>query len=541
MLVYQEHVVRIAVEVAGYSAVEADKLRKTIGMRLGEEILAKETDKFVAGCRKHTPDMPRETAEKLMAAIAKFGAYSFNKSHATCYGLLAYWDMWLKRKYPLEFYVALLRHERDMVNLRRIARDAEKRGVKILQPDVNISKDSFTIDRSANGVRGSLRHIKQVGEKAAAAIMAAQPFKDIEDFVKRVPRKSVTKRAVESLTAAGAMNALVPNPRYFWAALEDLWALAENRDTKAGARKMELFKDKIAKSSDPRMNLFWTPEEAEEKAAEVNPFAIHAHPCDSALEWCAEHIKGLGGTIYGFDDPDLWSQKWCWVLGAIVDVKDREVGQYDDRKLSVADRKRLGYGEPYAMAFLEDASTEIVKTKVDQHIYPVFSTLLYEAKRSPRPVLALVEPSREYRMLNAHFLVDLNGLRDRLASGGELNVWERIAIGRHPALTYPWKSEADRRDAGATWKSSARTWRAIAVVAHVRERLDKKKQRMAFFTLVGPKNVVQAMCFGSSWPVFRDYVKPGELLALRLETMRDGAIALDANTGGLKVLRRKGT
>jgi len=205
IIVYQEHVIKIFVQIAGFEPGTADSLRKKIAKKAGDETLGKEREKFIAGAMKRT-GMTEAQASKIMDAITFFGSYGFNKSHATAYGMIAYWCMYMKMHYPLEFYRALLycepRHER----IQAIAKDAKAHDIPILPPDVSVSQRGFTIDDKLKAIRGSLVDIKGVGAKAAESIMKNQPYTSVWDFIERVERRHVHKGVVHSLALSGALD-----------------------------------------------------------------------------------------------------------------------------------------------------------------------------------------------------------------------------------------------------------------------------------------------------------------------------------------------
>jgi DNA polymerase-3 subunit alpha len=538
VIVYQEHVIRIARDVAGYDAGAADKLRKTIGKRLGEEALDREREQFVRGCMTTTTDMRPEVAERLMDAIAKFGAYSFNKSHAVAYSVLAYWCMWLKRHHPLEFYFGLIRHEPDAGRMRRIAREAVRKGVDVRGPDVNRSNVDLSINFEEGAIRGGLSQIKYVGAAGAAAIAENRPYADFGDFAQKIGAagawRAVTKRVVESLAKAGAFQSIHPNPRGLFLGAEDLWSLKDWSKRK-GLERAELFKRKL-KTSEESMR--WDDDVAEREAAEVSPFATHAHATDALEDWVRENVKH--DIPIAFDDPELWTREWVWVYVAINESVAREVGEWaeDKDRISAAERARRGFGEPFRMLQVEDATGVELKCKVDAHIYPCFSPMLDDAGAWD-PFLILAEPKADFRMLGAHTLINVADMKRRADAGEPLNVWERIALGHHPALGFPWKSAADRREAIHGWPArdtSKRRFRARGVVAHVRARKDRSGHEMATFHLVSPRGLLEVLCFRNSWPAYRKHIQDGALVTMELEHMvRGDGYALDSSRGRLVV------
>lgn len=538
VIVYQEHVIRIAREVAGYSAGDADKLRKTIGKRLGEEALDRERSRFVRGCVETTGDMRPEAANKLMDAIAKFGAYSFNKSHAVAYSVLAYWCMWLKRHHPLEFYFGLIRHEPDAKRMRRVAREAERKGLKVLGPDVNASRVELSIDPSG-AIRGGLSQVKFVGAGAAEAIVESQPYTDFMDFTAKIGEakrfRQVSKRVVETLAQAGAFLSIHHNPKALYIATEDLWASKDWHGGKGAKRKL-VFERRLQTSLETIVR--YTDDEAERVAAEVSPFAMHAHPCDPLEDWVMANVKH---EIIALDDPELWERETVWVYVSIVDTVNRQVGEYaDDRDaISAKERERRGYGDPYYMLQVDDVTGTEMKCKVDAHIYPCHRSTIDESG-SWDPFLILAEPKGEFRMLSAHTLINVVTLKKRVEAGEALTVSERLALGAHPALSRRWADDGDRALARYGWPNrdrSKRRFKARGVVMHVRERYTKAGKRMCNFHLVSPRGeALEVLCFPNSWPTFRRAIREGVLATMTLEKLKSGdGYHLDARFGSCVV------
>ncbi len=221
VLVYQEQVMMAAQIIAGYTLGEADILRRAMGKKKPEE-MAKQKGIFVERAEK-TNGIKKEKAEEIFAILEKFAQYGFNKSHSAAYAMLSYRTAFLKANYPVEFMAAVLSSE--LGNLDKVAKfieDCEAINVKVLGPDVNISREAFTpiIDpkwkpaqegyifaQSAGAIRFGLAAVKGIGDTAASAIAkerdANGPYKDVFDFAKRV---SVNKRVMESLILSGAFD-----------------------------------------------------------------------------------------------------------------------------------------------------------------------------------------------------------------------------------------------------------------------------------------------------------------------------------------------
>jgi DNA polymerase-3 subunit alpha len=220
VILYQEQAMQIAKELAGFSGAKADDLRKAIGKK-NREAMAALKGEFVTGCR--ASGTKEEVIEFLWQTNEKSADYSFNKSHAACYGLIAYRTAWLRANYPAEYMAALISSvmsTKDKVPF-FVAR-CEEMGIEIEPPDVNLSDHEFTVGApSATSAIGSIRFgldaVKGVGYQAVEAIKRARegleparhpprPFTSLWDFCERVDNRSVNKKAIEALIKCGAFG-----------------------------------------------------------------------------------------------------------------------------------------------------------------------------------------------------------------------------------------------------------------------------------------------------------------------------------------------
>ena len=207
ILVYQDDVLMIAIELAGYSWEEADKLRKAMGKKIPKEMMA-QREKFLLGCVKK--DMTRANAEQLWALIEPFAAYGFNKSHAASYGMVAYQTAYMKAHFPSEFVAAILSAEAGNTDkIAEVIAGAREGGILVLPPDVNESNTGFTYVDDTN-IRFGLLAIKNLGSDVVEAIIAQRQasgqYANLEDFLKRVQHKNLNKKSLESLVKSGAMD-----------------------------------------------------------------------------------------------------------------------------------------------------------------------------------------------------------------------------------------------------------------------------------------------------------------------------------------------
>jgi DNA polymerase-3 subunit alpha len=206
IMVYQEQVMMVAQELAGYSMADADNLRRAMGKKI-KQVMAEEEEKFVAGCldQGHT----EQTGREMFLLIGHFAGYGFNRSHAAGYGLVAYQTAFLKAHYPSEYLASLLTAtKRDKDRTAIYLNECRQMGIEVLVPDVNESESDFTVHDSR--IRFGLSAIRNVGEGVVEKIAAARadsPFQSFMDFVNRVEVSALNKRTVESLIKAGAFDA----------------------------------------------------------------------------------------------------------------------------------------------------------------------------------------------------------------------------------------------------------------------------------------------------------------------------------------------
>lgn len=206
--VYQEQMMQIARDLAGYTLPEADTLRKAIGKKI-KTLLAEQREKLITGMGKSGID-PR-IAEAIWELFPPFARYGFNRSHAACYALIAYQTGFLKAHYPTEFMTALLAAEGSEVEkIAFFVEEARTMGIEVMPPDINESLGNFTFV-NAGKIRFGLGSVKNVGSNIVEAIVAARKtggsFKSITYFAERVQHKDFNKKSMESLIKCGALDA----------------------------------------------------------------------------------------------------------------------------------------------------------------------------------------------------------------------------------------------------------------------------------------------------------------------------------------------
>ncbi len=242
--VYQEQLMRAAVDLAGYSPSESDELRSAISKKKKLEI-QKHRKKFVEGAVKHGID--RATAQDIFADWEEFARYGFNKSHAADYGVIAVQTAYLKANYPAEYMAALLSAsagQTDKVALYAV--DARSLGVAVLPPDINASAWDFDIEDTDGqpSIRFGLGAIKNLGHTAMEQVLAERhkngAFKDLNAFARRVDLRTVGKRGLECLVKVGALDAFGERTAML-ASLERITAISSNHFRALESGQLSLF------------------------------------------------------------------------------------------------------------------------------------------------------------------------------------------------------------------------------------------------------------------------------------------------------------
>ena len=209
VIVYQEQILQLLQLIAGYSAGEADIVRKAIGKKIKEKMDAEEP-KFVEGAQLQ--GLTKEQARSLWRLIEPFAGYSFNRAHAACYGLVAYQTAYLRANYPVEYMAALLTSVKDNPDRSPVyLAEARAQRITVEPPDVNTSDKDFT-PTATGTIRYGLSAIRNVGENVVAKIIEAREakgaFTSFEDFIAKVNPIVLNRRVIESLAKAGAFDAL---------------------------------------------------------------------------------------------------------------------------------------------------------------------------------------------------------------------------------------------------------------------------------------------------------------------------------------------
>ncbi|MEK7124403.1 MAG: DNA polymerase III subunit alpha [Patescibacteria group bacterium] len=209
IMIYQEQLMQLARDIAGFTMGEADVLRKAVGKKI-KKLLEEQETKFVDSCIKNGTS--KKIGEELWQWILPFAAYGFNRSHSAAYATIAYQTAYLKAHYPVEFMASVLTSEKaDVERIAMLIEECKKMEIEVLPPNINESLKNFTVVPGQAKIRFGLLAIKNVGENIIDAIVQerknAGQFKNIGDFITRVASKDLNKKSMEALIKAGAFDA----------------------------------------------------------------------------------------------------------------------------------------------------------------------------------------------------------------------------------------------------------------------------------------------------------------------------------------------
>ncbi len=287
IMIYQEQVMQIAQELAGYSLGAADLLRRAMGKKIKEEMDA-QREIFVKGAMER--GVTEEKARAIFEQVNKFAGYGFNKSHAAAYALVAYQTAYLKANYPVEFMAAIMTY--DMGNTDKLTlfrQELDRLRIPLLPPDVNHSYADFAVEplpEGGKGIRYALGAIKNVGASAMKQLINERerngPFKSLGDFARRIDARAINKRAIENLVCAGALDRLESNRQRCYLAAE---SIVRHAVSAANERESSQFSLLGGTPQPETLKLQavadWPAMERLQREFDALGFYLSAHPLDS--------------------------------------------------------------------------------------------------------------------------------------------------------------------------------------------------------------------------------------------------------------------
>jgi DNA polymerase-3 subunit alpha len=319
--IYQEQVIKICVDIAGYSMGAADMLRRAMGKKK-MKIMAQEEPIFKKGVMDRGYN--KKIADHLWNYLLPFADYGFNKAHAAGYALVAYWTAYLKTHFPCEFIAGLIQSDFD--DIERLAVDideADQMGIKILPPDINESDTLFRIvEHEGNrAIRFGLKAIKNFGANIAQAIVdereANGPFENFEDFLLRVQHKDLNKKAIEALSKAGALKSFCEVNKVL-KNIDVILSFVKSEQSRAQSNQADLFGGLDMAGTKPTLRLEFA-EEAPQKQLlmwekEYLGYYISGHP----FKTIEEYFKGVAVP---YAQLTKYEDRYIKVVGQVSAIK----------------------------------------------------------------------------------------------------------------------------------------------------------------------------------------------------------------------------
>ncbi|MBP3541658.1 MAG: DNA polymerase III subunit alpha [Clostridia bacterium] len=337
-MVYQEQVMQIVRDLAGYSLGRSDLMRRAMAKKK-KDVMEKEREYFINGMTDEAGNVliegcirrgvEKEAAEQIFDEMSSFASYAFNKSHAAAYGMVAVQTAWLKRHHPVPFMAAIMNSVMD--NLPKVAgyiQYCRGSGIPMLPPDVNKSAWKFRVDTDESGVKGirfGLGGIKNMGHGAAEMMVAERSkglFTSVFDFVDRVGGESVNKRAVESLIKAGALDGLGHNRAQLLSVFEELMDDSAQKRRQNLAGQVSLFDLAMGGGAAPIAPVFRIPE-------------LPEHPL-KVLLGMEKEITGVYITGHPLDDVADLIRTGFTTVADVMNYAESQTVDYDGTQVSMA-------------------------------------------------------------------------------------------------------------------------------------------------------------------------------------------------------------
>jgi len=331
IMVYQEQVMQIASELAGFSLGEADILRRAMGKK-DPEMMDKQRKKFLQGAKANHVTEAR--AKKIFDQMNQFAGYGFNKSHAAAYALIAYRTAYLKANYPVEFMTALLTSEReDTDKIVKYIEECNQMKIVVLPPNINESESHFRVD--GDKIRFGLAAVKNVGEIAIQSMLSARAskgsFSSLYDLCEAVDLRVVNRRVLESLIKCGALDSLGAKRSQMVAALDRAMEAASSlqRSKMNGQRSMlELFaQDQETRRDEPTLPDLeeWPASQLLAMEKEVLGFYLSGHPLKDFKAEIERLTTCSIGNVSQRKDRDR--VVLCGIVGNIKKISTKNGGQ----------------------------------------------------------------------------------------------------------------------------------------------------------------------------------------------------------------------
>ena len=387
VIIYQEQVMRTMREIGDMSWKDTAQIRKLMSRSMGTERFNDFQIKFAEGAGKK--GLTTLEIDNIWSAMCTFGSWAFNKSHSVSYSIIAYWTMWLKVYYPIEYYVAMTSTMLSEDKIRKVVKEYLREGYKLLPVDINKSKESFSIDKDL--LRLGFSQIKGLGGAISEKITASQPYKNLEDFEKRI---KMGKRAITLLSKMGAFNLI------------------------GGVSKtvVTLFGSEIEKKYDDTITF--------EEKLKICPLAIDFNIAAKWKEFIKKNIKWKISKIENINASNGTET----ILGIVYDKNLKDKIEEALTRGKAAPIIKNGQSK-YCNFILED-DTDFVTVRISPQNYKRLHKIIFEEISDNSTIVVKGRMGEGIRMFFANEIICLDILKDKLENDKPLNDSELVLMGK---------------------------------------------------------------------------------------------------------------
>ena len=403
VIIYQEQVMQIAQVLSGFSAGEADILRRAMGKKKRAE-LERQKERFVQGAVKN--GITKDTANLIFKKIEPFAEYGFNKSHAAAYAMIAYQTAYLKTYYPNEFIAASMSN--DLANTDKLSEffeELKRLNIKVQRPCINECFAEFIPEK--NTLFYALGAIKNVGFEAISQLIKERKkngkFKSISDFINRVDPKNINKLQLEGLVKAGALDVIFKNRKVLYDNIPNIITHSKNIYENKVQNQTSLFEDdsnKISYLFHETKNANWSNEEVLSKEFESVGFYISDHPLSDYTDALKQN------KVVSFADFEKNSEMNSLIAGTIMTVKE----------------KKTSKGNSFAIVKFSDLS-KVYELFLFSEILELNRDILIEGKSFIITVIKDKEnQENRFRRINVRNIVSLNKITNKTYTDVEIEI-----------------------------------------------------------------------------------------------------------------------
>jgi len=412
IMLYQEQIMHIASELAGFSLSQADLLRRAMSKKI-TEVMEQQRKNFVTGCIKNGVNL--STANKIFDQIVYFSGYGFNRSHSAAYALISFRTAYLKANYPVEFMTALLTSERDNTDkIVEYINEAERMGIEILAPDINESGGFFKVE-AENKIRYGLLAIKNVGWGAVESLIKSRNesgrFSSLEDLCRRIDLRLFNRKVLESIIKCGVLDSFNLHRSTMFASLDNVLECASRTQKEKATGQISFFDEGLSKngfkeslSTDAEIKE-WPEPQLLAFERELLGFYISGHPLSRYAKLLKRFSSSPINDLSRYNDQDNVK-----IVGLITKIKHTITRQKQEKMaiLKLEDLEGIIEVLVFPSAF----------QKVAKYIQPSNVVLLRGRldlkENTPKIIASDLFPIDEVYRIISSVNINLSGLRENL-------------------------------------------------------------------------------------------------------------------------------